>query len=768
MIKHLLFTRNVLLLGLLILAFALRLYKVTSVPLSLDEMYTIGRYVPLSIIDILTTHHSNNQPMASLLAHLFSPQANHLFMMRWPMILLGTLSISFVYRLGADLFCRSVGVWAALLMAISPIHLAYSVVIRGYGGLMLLTTISLYFLWYALRYNRWYAWLGFVVVNILVIYFHMFGAFAAGMQLGLVGLWLFWELNKGSQNHLPILRQQPKSTLIKFGIAALLLVAVCLPLIHARTTSIFSEGGYPGEFEVWRDGLSWPEDISPFVLFLGMMSPMSPGGIGAYLYLAFGIVGLIVLWHKQQILAIAAVIWLFAPVLAIFVAMKIFGEGFFAYVRFLLYQLSPILILVAAGIVGCANWLSTVMARRGWQWQAVSGVIKWSGVVGLLTLAAISTNWYVLRSVPTNWPGVADVLSRESQPQDITICEEYQQGFDVPDRAKAYCIWMLDFFVPELQGYTPRFQNSLALAANYNQLREQRAMMLEPGNVWLVIWQKIVFNPSHLITDEMPSIAPSPPLSEFAPYQAWQFGSATLVHIDSEETRFGNVYKALELLSQIEQAPADRARYYRSLAEMEAIQGNKQKAYHYFKESWALVESAGEEYPESFLGETRQVIERIPDSRLPTEAAFQVGYQFGPSLCLSAHEVAPKTLEAGQTLLLTLYWQTLDFVNESYGFYLRLDDKSGQTYAWLLFEPFERVYPISRWWANQRLAEHREFHIPADLFGQNYIVQLGVFDRQFPDNEVVKPLFLMSYRPDAVRSVHWDVQPFTHLSADCP
>ena len=48
-----------LILGLLSFAFGLRVYKVTSIPLSLDEILTITRYVPLAVIDIFRTHPPN-------------------------------------------------------------------------------------------------------------------------------------------------------------------------------------------------------------------------------------------------------------------------------------------------------------------------------------------------------------------------------------------------------------------------------------------------------------------------------------------------------------------------------------------------------------------------------------------------------------------------------------------------------------------------------------------------------------------------------------
>ena len=763
------FVRNGIILVLLLFAFALRVYKVNSVPLSLDEILTISRYVPLSVVDIFATHHSNNQPLASVLAHLFSPQADHLFLMRWPMIMIGVLTLLFVYRLGTEIFDRKVGILALFLLSISPIHLVYSMVVRGYAGLILLTTISLLLSIRALQNNRWAEWFGFAVVNVLIIYFHMFGMLAATIQLGLIGIWLVWACSRANQPHSFIGGESIRARFVKFGIVLLSLAILYPLLINVQTSAVLSEGGHPGEFEVWRNGLSWPEDISPFVILLKRMALMSPGGIAAYIYLIFGIIGLISLWRRYQMLAIVVLFWLLIPFLAIFVAMQLFGTAFYAYARFLLYLLPSFLILVAAGMIALVDWLLALTKGHSRQWQLGGKAILGSFSVAFLALVVLSLHWHFLRSTPINWPGLADFLSSQLQPGDIAICEERQRGFDIPDRAKPYCIWMLEFFVPELTGYSSNFQSTTDFIANYDYLQEHRAALLEPGDVWLVIWQKLEHNPSHLVTDEKPIIMPVPPRSVIAPYQAWYFGSAILVRVNSEETLLGNIHKAVELLLQVEDSPADRARYYRSLSELEAVQGHKDQANKFFQESRAAVNRAGGQYAELFLADTLSVLNRLPENDVPPETASPVGYQFGSSLCLESYEVSPTTLEAGQPLSLTLYWKALDFIGENYTFFLRLAGESGLSQPGRIeFQPFDGIYPTPWWWAGQRLVEQRQFVIPTNLPGEDYTVKLGAYDRLSPNNEEVIPLFLMFHRSDGANSTHWDVEMITRSNPGCP
>ena len=746
---------NGLILGLLLVAFALRLYKVSSIPLNIDEVHTILRYIPLAWVDIFMTPHSNNHPLTSALARLFSPGADHLFMMRWPSILIGMISLPFVYRLGANLFGRKVGLVALLLVSTSPVHIGYSMIIRGYIGLISLTTISLYFLERALLGNRWHDWLGLAVVNSVIVYFHLFGMLAAGMQLGLVGAWLLWQISQGPAGSFPY-----KSVLAKFALITALLGGMYFALIYLRASSIIvNERWLDNEFQVWQDGIfSLSQDLSPLVVFASLMAPMSPAGIGIYIYLVFWVIGLATLWARRRVLAIGLIISFVGSFVAVFVALQLLGSAFYTYVRFLLYLLPPFLILVALGMVMAVDRLSALIEGWGWPWQGANRLVTGVTSAGLLIIIVNSLHWYMLTSVHTDWLALSKTLSLNLQPQDVTLCEEHERGFAAPDQAKPHCLWMLDFLVPQLHGaaYTPRLQSSTDVMADYDYLLAQRQTMVKSGHVWLIIWQKIPFRPDDLIVQVRPPVAAPPPLSNFEPYQAWHFGSATLVHIDSEETLLGNIYKAVELLLQVESQPADQARYYRSLAELEAVQGHKPQAHSFFEKSWRLVEQAGQQYPDIFLAETRQVIDRLPDAHPLPETALAIDYKFGPSLCLQSYTVSSDRLEAGQPLQLELYWQPIDFVPENYTFFIRLEAGPDQSQAQLEFQPFNGTYPTSWWWVGQQVIEQQEFYIPPDLKKQDYVVHLGAYDSQAPGEVVTLPLFLLRYK--AGSPAYWRVE----------
>jgi len=730
------------------LALALRTYKITSVPSVVDEAATLGKYVRMSLFDIFTTIHSNNHPLASALAHLFSPQADNLFLMRWPMILLGMVSLPFVYRLGREMFGYKVGILALFLVAVSPLHFGYSVIVRGYIGLMCLTTLSHYFLWRAWRYNHWRAWLLFVVSNIAIIYFHLFsGALALVMQLGLFGLGALWPYLQQSKPHRS---QRPVRFMFRnLAIATLLLLTVHVPMIYLRTKYVLAEGGWSNDFEVWRDGVfSWSEDSYPIITFIRLMALVSPVGWVAYLYLFFLIIGLAHLGRKNRLLV---AIWFIAPFIMIWVALQILSENFYAYVRFLIYLLPSYLILVALGMVRTLSFISSRMTTD--KQQMTNRLIMASSGVGLLLLVAFSTQGYIGASTHSDWAALAHRLAAELQPQDIVICEE-GQGFDIPDRSKAHCIWALNLLLPNLVAH--QVQSSPDFVANYNNLLAQRTLMVKPGRIWLVMWQKISFSPEHFLAKHLPVIEPPVPPAHFAPYLADNFGSATLVKVDSADTLLGNLYQTEQLLVQVESSAADQARHYRNLAEIEAIQGHKDTAQGFYNQSWQSVERAGHMYPELFLHDTKPLIDRLPAIGSESGETIKLGYRFGASLCLQTLSVPTTSIRIGQPFTLTLHWHTLDFITEDYGYFIQLDTPQKQTLMRLDFQPFDRVYPTTWWWTQQPLAEQRTFMLPPDLPTGNYLVQLGVYDNQQPQQPQTAPLFWVKYQPT---SAQWRIEP---------
>lgn len=93
-------------------------------------------------------------------------------LLRLPPIIFGAFSILLLYRLGELIFDKKTALFSAFLLAISPFHVYYSREIRMYSLISLLSLISVYCLFMAIKENRNVHWCGYSIANIANIYIH--------------------------------------------------------------------------------------------------------------------------------------------------------------------------------------------------------------------------------------------------------------------------------------------------------------------------------------------------------------------------------------------------------------------------------------------------------------------------------------------------------------------------------------------------------------------------------------------------------------------
>ena len=122
-----------LLLGILLLAFGLRLYRLGAESLWYDE--TVSVYLASKSIPALVAHTAGDihPPGYYLLLHAWTRLAgNSDFSTGFFSLIFGVLLVPLAYRLAARVFDKKVGLLAALLVACSPFHLWYSQEVRMY------------------------------------------------------------------------------------------------------------------------------------------------------------------------------------------------------------------------------------------------------------------------------------------------------------------------------------------------------------------------------------------------------------------------------------------------------------------------------------------------------------------------------------------------------------------------------------------------------------------------------------------------------------
>jgi mannosyltransferase len=176
----------------LLLAFALRLFYLTDKEIWYDEAFAAlyaGRDLGSIVYGTITPVQGAAADIHPLLYYFFlhgwmqigqSP-----FVLRFPSVAFGMLAVALVARLGARLFQPKVGLLAAALTAVSPFHIWYSQEARMYSLLCLVSLVSIYFFVKGWQEDRWLNWGAFGFFTGLSLYVHNL-AFLIPLSLGLV------------------------------------------------------------------------------------------------------------------------------------------------------------------------------------------------------------------------------------------------------------------------------------------------------------------------------------------------------------------------------------------------------------------------------------------------------------------------------------------------------------------------------------------------------------------------------------------------------
>lgn len=168
------------LLALLLIAFALRLYRLDYQELRGDEAF--GYFFslrPLPDIVQATLDLQEPHPVASYdLQHFWLGWGGHSeFSLRFPAAWFGLLAVALLYALGQQLLKPTAALCATLLLALSPYAIWHSQDARMYSMSLALTTAStwLMVLWLQ-RQRRWLA-VGYLLSSLLALHTHYFAVF---------------------------------------------------------------------------------------------------------------------------------------------------------------------------------------------------------------------------------------------------------------------------------------------------------------------------------------------------------------------------------------------------------------------------------------------------------------------------------------------------------------------------------------------------------------------------------------------------------------
>ncbi|MDR7415112.1 MAG: glycosyltransferase family 39 protein [Armatimonadota bacterium] len=178
--------------GLVALAAGLRLVRLGTWDIGLDEAYSaLVAARPLPDLVAFVARDDFHPPLYYVFLHFWrSVAGNDEFWLRFPNVVFGSAAVPVVYALGRELVDERTALVAALLFALSPLHVFHAQDLRMYALLLLLGSCALLCFVRGLRDGRaadWALHTGFLV---LALYTH-YGAFLllAGEALALAWVW---------------------------------------------------------------------------------------------------------------------------------------------------------------------------------------------------------------------------------------------------------------------------------------------------------------------------------------------------------------------------------------------------------------------------------------------------------------------------------------------------------------------------------------------------------------------------------------------------
>ena len=133
-----------------------------------ESLTTLSARVPFPQIIGAVRQHENAPPFYFVLINLWAKVfGSSDVALRWPSALLGIATIGVLYCLGRELFDQTIGLTAAALLAVSPIHIAYSQEARMYALALLINLLCVWAFTRLLRSGSGMAQLSYVAMATL-------------------------------------------------------------------------------------------------------------------------------------------------------------------------------------------------------------------------------------------------------------------------------------------------------------------------------------------------------------------------------------------------------------------------------------------------------------------------------------------------------------------------------------------------------------------------------------------------------------------------
>lgn len=340
------------------------------------------------------------------------------FVLRWPSVLAGILTIPLAWSLAHRLWGQGASLVAAALVAASPYQVWYAQEARYYTWMVLFSVASTYFLYRAFAQPRRAAfWTSFAVATILNVYNHPLSALL--VTLGQLPFCLLYTFR------LP----ERRARVIGLAASAIAIGLGSLPLLLRITAA--GQLNNQDAATVLNPSLDGLLTALTYILS-EIVERFGPGGWSSWLFLFCAIWGVIALvrarQHRQLVLLVAP--FALTP---LFFALLNYGY----VLRYLLF-LQPLYLLLAArgitALAGAGAWLAARLsanspnAQRSAFQRNLGPALAASAVVVLTLTSLATTSRAYTQSKPVDWRSLAAYLQSHAQPQDVIVARYVWAG----------------------------------------------------------------------------------------------------------------------------------------------------------------------------------------------------------------------------------------------------------------------------------------------------------------------------------------------------
>jgi hypothetical protein len=712
-------------LGVVALAFALRLYRLDYQSIWWDE----GRNIAASLLPLWAITSAPGMdihpPLYFYLLHFWLSLVGQTELAaRFLSLVFSLLTVALLFQMGRRLFHPSLGLIGSFLVALSPLMIHEAQEARMYTLTLFLSTLSFYLLWRAWQEGKSYLWAGYTLSATLALYAHYAFAFVLISQNLLGGLLLARQ-----RDHLRSLQRWVAS---QVGILVLYLPQLRTAigqaisyenpnLVPPTLASFISQTWQAFNLDLTIE----PERAVPLGAMIGVI-------------IIAGLITGALRWREKETTPLSTTaLWLLVPLILYYLLLQ---ERSMFHPRYAILVTPAYFILLAYAL-----W-------QIWRYAKVMGVLSCGLVVSSL-LIGVHSYYFNPPFFRDDTRGLADFIQGRATSEDIVILDmPYPFAYYYKGPAPARYLFADIHTVSETLTSLTQGRDRLYLVQWYKSDSDPRGVipfLLEKYCLFLgeeqfrgyqVAWYQLPPSPSFSLAPEVEASQVN--FGDRLALTGFAFGGREEGTSDEAETARKRVpagQKAWVVLEwQLKQKVSEDYKVTIYLEDRWGhLVGQDDRLLiddtHLRTSNWEVGEVAINVYlipvaagtpPGEYLLKAAvyepSTMERLPllgSNGKPGGTSFHLGsltvvkpsnppsslqiqhplYMEFEEVALLGYDLAQGSVSQGETLTLALWWQALRDVEGDYLIHLQVEDKAGEIWGEVQSRPASGSYPTTEW-----------------------------------------------------------------------